>query len=137
MYSHFINKIKTSTFSSERWLDSVDGFLEKKQSVHNKNIGRKVHPMIVADLYVQSVVYLQWMLDKHHVAAVYVIISLVTGTYTMPYNSTIQYISYVRYGSICSDCGLPVVDIRQASCGCIVCGRCYNILSDRYVMLYS
>ena len=96
-----------------------------------------IYPMIVTDLYVQSVVCLQWMSDKHHVAAVYVIISSVTGTYTTPYNSTIQYISYVSYRCICSDCGLPAVDFRQALCCCIVCGRCYNILSDRYVMPYQ
>ena len=28
--------------------------------------------MIITDLYVQSVAYLQWISDKHHVAAVYV-----------------------------------------------------------------
>ena len=37
---------------------------------------------------------------------------------------------YDCYRSICSECGL---DIREASCGCIVCGRCYGILSDMYV----
>ena len=35
--------------------------------------------------------------------------------------------------SICSECGLPAVDIREASCGCIVCGRCYGILRNMYV----
>ena len=40
---------------------------------------------------------------------------------------------YDCYRSICSECGLPAVDIREASCGCIVCGRCYGILSDMYV----
>ena len=33
----------------------------------------------------------------------------------------------------CSECGVPAVDIEQASCGCSVCGRCYGILSDMYV----
>ena len=48
------------------------------------------------------------------------------------YNFTLQY-RYDCYRSICSECSLPVVDIREASCGCIVCGRCYGTLSDMYV----
>ena len=27
-----------------------------------------IYPMIVTDLYIQSVVYLQWISDRHHVA---------------------------------------------------------------------
>ena len=49
--------------------------------------------MIVTDLYVQSVVYLQWISDKHHVAAVYVEDTDITIA-GMPYNLTIQYSEY-------------------------------------------
>ena len=33
---------------------------------------------------------------------------------------------------LCSECGLPVVDTRQASCGCRLCGTSYNLFIDRY-----
>ena len=50
----------------------------------------------------------------------------------MPYNLTIhlQYVSYDFYRSMC---GLPdAVDIKQASCGCRLCGR-YQYYNSRYI----
>ena len=35
--------------------------------------------MIITDLYVQSVVCLQWISDKHHMAAVYVEDVIIAG----------------------------------------------------------
>ena len=48
----------------------------------------------------------------------------------IPHSLTYSIFIYDCYRSIYSECGLPSVDIGQASCGCSVC---YNILSDRYV----
>ena len=38
----------------------------------------------------------------------------------------------VTSSAIDPECGLPVVDTRQASCGCRLCGISYNLFINRY-----
>ena len=32
---------------------------------------------------------------------------------------------------LCSQCNLPLIESRQASCGCRICGNCFSSLKER------
>ena len=32
---------------------------------------------------------------------------------------------------LCSQCNLPLIESRQASCGCRICGNCFSSLNEK------